>query len=191
MAVMMTGSVSLEEQVALLAKSMKMLATSVREKDEQITFMMNKITSLTEKDAATSGQSQNPNLHEEKENSAKAVKESQPKANEMVTPNQLKELIKEVIKDQVETIIQPSYTYAKPYSQRIDRLRMPTSYQPSKFQQFDGKENPFQHISHFEKTYNNAGTYDDLMVKQFVRFLKGNAFDLYTDLKLGTIDSWE
>ena len=44
MAMMMIGSVSLEEQVVFLAKSMKMLAASVREKDEQITFMMNKIT---------------------------------------------------------------------------------------------------------------------------------------------------
>ena len=72
--------------------------------------MMNKITSFIGKDVATSGQSQNPSLHEEEENSAKAVKESQPKANEMVTPNQLKELIKEAIKDQVESVIQPSYT---------------------------------------------------------------------------------
>ena len=38
---------------------------------------------------------------------------------------------------------------------------------------------------------NNAGTSDDLMVKQFVRFLKGNAFDWYTDLEPRTIDSWE
>ena len=87
MAVIMTGSVSLEEQVALLAKSMKMLAASVKEKDEQIAFMMNKITSLTGKDAATSEQSQNPSLHEKKENSAKAAKELQPKANEMAIPN--------------------------------------------------------------------------------------------------------
>ena len=41
------------------------------------------------------------------------------------------------------------------------------------------------------ETCNNAGTYDDLMVKHFVRSLKGNAFDLYTDLDPGTIDSWE
>ena len=59
----------------------------------------------------------------------------------MVIPNQLKELIKKAIKDQVESIIQPSYTYAKPYSQRIDRLGMPTSYQIPKFQQFDDKGN--------------------------------------------------
>ena len=116
MAVMMIGSISLEKQVAILAKSMEMLAASVKEKDEQIAFMMNKITLLNEKWATTSEQNQNPNLHEKEENSTKAAKESRPKANEMVTPNQLKELLKEAIKDQVESVIQPSYTYAKPYS---------------------------------------------------------------------------
>ena len=68
---------------------------------------------------------------------------------------------------------------------------MPSSYQPPKFQQFDGKGNPHQHIAHFVETCNNAGIYDDLMFKQFVRFLKGNAFDWYTDLEPKTIDSWE
>ena len=87
MAVMMTGSVTLEEQVALLAKSMEMLAASVREKDEQIVFMMNKITLLIGKDAATSKQSQNPSLHEKEIFFAKATKELQPKANVMVTLN--------------------------------------------------------------------------------------------------------
>uniref|UniRef100_A0A6N2M0I5 Ty3-gypsy retrotransposon protein n=1 Tax=Salix viminalis TaxID=40686 RepID=A0A6N2M0I5_SALVM len=52
---------------------------------------------------------------------------------------------------------------------------MPLSYQPPKFQQFDGKGNPRQHIAHFVETCNNAGTNGDLMVKQFVRSLKGNA----------------
>uniref|UniRef100_A0A6N2KT51 Retrotransposon gag domain-containing protein n=1 Tax=Salix viminalis TaxID=40686 RepID=A0A6N2KT51_SALVM len=38
------------------------------------------------------------------------------------------------------------------------------SYQPPKFQQFDGKGNPRQHIAHFVETCNNAGTNGDLMV---------------------------
>jgi len=41
------------------------------------------------------------------------------------------------------------------------------------------------------KTCNNARTNGDLMVKQFVRSLKGNAFDWYTDLESGLIDTWE
>ena len=117
MTVMMTSSTSLEEQIALPTKSMKILAASIKEKDEQIAFMMNKIAMLTKKGSDTSEQNLNPNLHEEeKENSTKAVIESRPKPNEMVTPNQLKELIKEAIKNQMENVIQPSYTYTKLYS---------------------------------------------------------------------------
>ena len=56
---------------------------------------------------------------------------------------------------------------------------MPLGYQPPKFHQFDGKGDPKQHIAHFIETCNNAGTYDDLLVKQFVRSLKGLAFNWY------------
>ena len=41
------------------------------------------------------------------------------------------------------------------------------------------------------ETCNNAGTYGDYLVKQFVRSLKGNAFDWYTDLEPNSIHSWE
>ena len=107
-----------------------------------------------------------------------------------ISSNQLKELIKEAIKDQVGGGSQSSTTYAKTYTQRIDLMRIPQNYQPSKFQQFKGKGNPRQHAAHFVETCNNVGTYRDLMVKQFFRSLKGNAFDLYTNLAFGYIDSW-
>ncbi|KAL0420320.1 UNVERIFIED_CONTAM: hypothetical protein Slati_3054900 [Sesamum latifolium] len=54
---------------------------------------------------------------------------------------------------------------------------MPMGYQPPKFQQFDGKGNPKQHVAHFMETCNNAGTYGDHLVKQF-------------DLEAGSIDGW-
>ncbi|TYJ36488.1 hypothetical protein E1A91_A05G310000v1 [Gossypium mustelinum] len=54
-------------------------------------------------------------------------------------------------------------------------LRMSPNCQPSKFQQFDGKGNPRQHVAHFMETCNNVKTDGDLMVKQFVRTLKENA----------------
>ena len=81
--------------------------------------------------------------------------------------------------------------YAKPYTARIDNFKMPAGYEPPKFQQFEGKRNPKQHVAHFVETCNNAGTYGDYLVKQFVRSLKGNAFDWYTDLEPNSIDSWE
>ena len=64
-------------------------------------------------------------------------------------------------------------------------------YQPPKFQQFEGKGNPKQHVAHFIKTCNNAGTEDDHLVKQFIRSLKGNAFEWYIDLEPESIDSWD
>jgi len=44
---------------------------------------------------------------------------------------------------------------------RIDALRMPHGYQPPKFNQFDGKVNPKQHIGHFIGTCGNVGTEGD------------------------------
>jgi len=68
---------------------------------------------------------------------------------------------------------------------------MPYGYQPTKFNQFDGRGNPKQHVAHFIETCNNAGTGSDLLVKQLVGTLKGIVFDWYTDLLPEYIDSWE
>ncbi|CAL2246851.1 unnamed protein product [Prunus armeniaca] len=68
---------------------------------------------------------------------------------------------------------------------------MPTGYQPPKFQQFNGNGNSKHHIAYFVETCNNAGTEGDYLVKQFVRSLKGNAFDWYIDLEFESLDSWD
>ena len=68
---------------------------------------------------------------------------------------------------------------------------MSEGYQPPKFQQFDGKANPRQHVEHFIKTCNVDGTYGNYIVKEFVRSLRENAFDWYKDLEPNSIDSWE
>ncbi|KAL4596013.1 hypothetical protein ACB092_12G133300 [Castanea dentata] len=84
-----------------------------------------------------------------------------------------------------------SLIYSKPYTKCIDNMRMLNGYQPPKFLQFDGKGNPKQHVAHFVETCENAGTHGGLFVKQFVRSLKGNAFDWSTDLEPESINSWE
>ena len=81
--------------------------------------------------------------------------------------------------------------YSKPYTKRINNLRMPIGYQPPKFQSFDWKGNPKQHVAHFVETCNNAGIYGDLLVKHFVRSLRGNVFYWYIDLTPECIDSWD
>ena len=104
---------------------------------------------------------------------------------------QLQDMITNTIRPQYGGPSQSTLVCSKPYTKRIDNLRMPMGYQPPKFQSFDGKGNPKQHIAHFIETCNNAGTNGDLLVKQFVRFLRGNAFNWYIDLTPECIDSWD
>jgi len=54
------------------------------------------------------------------------------------------------------------------YTKTVDTLYMPSVFQPPKFQHFDRKGYPTQHMSLFIETYNNAGTDSDIMIKQFV-----------------------
>jgi len=100
-------------------------------------------------------------------------------------------LIANAVKTELGVGSQKSHLYTKPYTKRIDALRMNYGYQPPKFNQFNGRGNPKQHVAHFIETYNDAGTGGDLLVKQFVRTLKGIAFDWYTDLLPKSINSWE
>ncbi|KAH0684682.1 hypothetical protein KY289_022434 [Solanum tuberosum] len=95
----------------------------------------------------------------------------------MIPLDRLKEFIKGTIKDKYEVSTKSSHMYAKPYTARIENFKMPAGYQPPKFQQFEGKGNTKQHVAHFVETCNNARTYGDHLVKQFVRSLKENAFD--------------
>jgi len=82
-----------------------------------------------------------------------------------------------------------THLYKKRYTKRIDALHMRLGYQPPRFEQFDGTSNPKQQIAHSIKTCSNTGTKGDRLVKQFLRSLKGIAFDWYTDLAFEPIDS--
>ncbi|KAL0323628.1 UNVERIFIED_CONTAM: hypothetical protein Sangu_1982100 [Sesamum angustifolium] len=84
------------------------------------------------------------------------------------------EFIEGIIRSKIEGNSKSSLTYSKPYTPKIDSLKIPMGYQPLKFQQFDGKGNPKQHVAHFVETCNNAGTYGDHLVKQSVRSQKGH-----------------
>ncbi|KAA0066076.1 ty3-gypsy retrotransposon protein [Cucumis melo var. makuwa] len=101
------------------------------------------------------------------------------------------EMIANSIKTQYGGPAQTFSLYSKPYTKRIDNLRMPNGYQPPKFQEFDGKGNPKQYVAHFSETCETSDTRVNLLVKKFVQTLKGNTFDWYTDLKSESIDSWQ
>ncbi|KAI5312254.1 hypothetical protein L3X38_041427 [Prunus dulcis] len=74
---------------------------------------------------------------------------------------QLQDMIMNTIRAQYGGPYQDTFIYSKPYTKRLDNLRMPMGYQPPKFMQFDGKGNPKQHVAYFIEMCNNAGTNDD------------------------------
>ncbi|KAK4395807.1 hypothetical protein Sango_1735000 [Sesamum angolense] len=79
----------------------------------------------------------------------KSAKELQISTDGLILVDQLKEFIEGTIRSKIEGSSRSSFTYSKPYTPRIDSLKMPMGYQPPKFQQFDGRGNPKQHVAHF------------------------------------------
>jgi len=69
-----------------------------------------------------------------------------------VSVKQFQSLILNDVKTQLEEGSNKANLYTEPYTKRIDLLHMPYGYQLPKFNQFDGKGNPKQHIAHFIET---------------------------------------
>ena len=126
MPVMMTNITSLEEQVSTIAQTLEELMKSMKERealrDAHITLLMDKMgnTSGLNREDESSKPKQTHN--DKPESSTKDLNFS---IEGSISLDQLKELIKEAIKDQVGGGSQASIAYAKPYTQRIDLLRMP------------------------------------------------------------------
>ena len=191
--VLTVGAISVEEKLAQMKETIARLTETAEEKDLQITALTNRLGARYEEG---DGSGIEKGADEEEEPPVEKPEEKQ----ELDQPaallgalsiQQLQEMIANTIKAQYEGSSYTSVLYSKPYSKRIDALRMPRGYQPPKFMQFDGKGNPKQHVAHFVETCNNAGTEGDHIAKQFVRSLKGNAFEWYTDIQPESINSWE
>ncbi|KAA0025352.1 ty3-gypsy retrotransposon protein [Cucumis melo var. makuwa] len=69
--------------------------------------------------------------------------------------------------------LQTSFMYSKSYTKGINNLRMSLGYQPPKFQQFDGKGNPKQHIAHFIETCETAESREDQLFRKDKKETKG------------------
>jgi len=131
MLVMTTETTSLEDQVVNLTKLINRLSTSLEEKDQEITKLMNKLESMNERDQISVIKAlQMDQLDVIEDSIIEAIRNIHGITDGFFT---LKELIKEAIMDQVESSVQPSYFYVKSYTQKINMLKMPLSYQPPKF----------------------------------------------------------
>ncbi|KAL9233228.1 hypothetical protein vseg_008252 [Gypsophila vaccaria] len=170
--VMTIGANNLEDQVQEMKRLLEQLRLDNEEKNKKIEDLQKEMEDLRKEDSSVRHAS---DVEDDEQSDDDKLP---PKDNAVAyTEKQLHELIANTIKSQLSEGSSSNLRYVKPYTKRIDVLRMPYGYQPPKFQQFDGKGNPKQHIAHFIETCNNAGTNGDLLVKQFVRSLKSTAFN--------------
>ncbi|KAM1812027.1 hypothetical protein ACFX12_028594 [Malus domestica] len=192
--VMTIGVTSIEEQLAQMNEAIARLTRTVEEKDLQIAALVNQLDAKPDVKVEPEVNPLKKENDEDKEPPVEKV-DVKPELDQAaalmgsLSIQQLQEMITNAIKAQYEGSTHTSMLYSKPYSKRIDALKMPMGYQPPKFMQFDGKGNPKQHVAHFVETCNNAGTERDYLAKQFVRSLKGNIFEWYTDLEPESINS--
>ncbi|KAL0416390.1 UNVERIFIED_CONTAM: hypothetical protein Slati_3470900 [Sesamum latifolium] len=169
---MVTNATTIEEQLASLTRAIEGLMKHVQEQDAQIAKLIHKAdnvdaTHILGKQVEARDEAAVSTKQHYAEND-KSAKDLQVSSDGLIPVDQLKEFIEGAIRSKIEGSSKSSLTYSKPYTPRIDSLKMPMGYQPPKFQQFDGKGNPKQHVAHFVETCNKAGTYGDHLVKQFV-----------------------
>ncbi|KAA0065983.1 ty3-gypsy retrotransposon protein [Cucumis melo var. makuwa] len=186
MSVMMTD-ITAEAVMAEMERKINFLMKVVEERDHEITALREQMQT---RETVESSQTSVVKATDKGKN---VVQENQPQQQSVsvasLSVQQLQNMITNSNRAQYGGPPQTSFMYSKSYTKRIDNLRMPLGYQPPKFQQFDGKGNPKQHIAHFVETCKNAGSRRDQLVRQFVRSLKGNVFEWYTDLEPEVIDS--
>ena len=147
----------MEEKMVEMEQKVILLIKVLEDKDLQIATLMNKlkVQDLGESSHGHKFTSAKDGEEREIENTPR---QEQSTSIASLLVQQLQDMITNTIRAQYGGSSTSSLTYSKPYTKRIDNIRMPNGYQPPKFLQFDGKGNPKQHIAHFVETCENAGT---------------------------------
>ncbi|KAM1411790.1 hypothetical protein ACFXTO_024622 [Malus domestica] len=164
--VMTIGVTSIEEQLAQMNEAIARLTRILEEKDLQITALVSRLEPQDDENPDPENDPLKIGDNEEDEplvekNDVKPEPDQAAALMGSLSIQQLQEMITNTIKTQYEGSSHTSLFYSKPYSKKIDALKMP------------------------------RGTEGDYLAKQFVRSLKGNAFEWYTDLEPESINSWE
>ena len=172
---MMTDTSTTKEKMVEMEQRVTLLTKALEEKDVKIATLTNKLE-LPDLGESSLGHEHPPNFTLKGE----STRVDKGKGGEgtsqhghstsmaSISVQQLQDMITNTIRAQYGGSFTSSLMYSKPYTKRIDNMRMPNRYQPPKFLQFDGKGNPKQHVAHFVETCENAGTQGGLFVKQFI-----------------------
>ncbi|KAI5317664.1 hypothetical protein L3X38_037371 [Prunus dulcis] len=109
-----------------------------------------------------------------------------------ISPNDIKVLIAEGIREFQLSIASPVQGYRKPFPSHYDAIPFSKGYQRPIFDKFDGISSlPHEHLAHFYSACGETSQSDALLVRQVVQSLKGSAFTWYTQLPPGSILTWD
>ncbi|KAL0352301.1 UNVERIFIED_CONTAM: hypothetical protein Scaly_1618800 [Sesamum calycinum] len=132
--VMVTNATIIEEQLASLTRAIEGLTKHVQEQDAQIARLINKVDNVD----ASHIMGKQVEAHDEVEAPTKQhyiekdkyANELQISSDGLIPMDQLKEFIEGTIRSNIEGSSKSSLTYSKPYTPRIDTLKMLMGYQP-------------------------------------------------------------
>ncbi|KAL0282669.1 UNVERIFIED_CONTAM: hypothetical protein Sangu_2938300 [Sesamum angustifolium] len=135
--IMVTNTTTIEEQLASLTRAIEGLTKYVQKQDAQIARLINKADNVD----VSQIMGKQVEAHDKVEASAKQhytekdkyVKELQISSDGLIPVDQLKEFIEGTIRSKIEGSSKSFLTYSKPYTSRIDSLKLPMGYQPPKF----------------------------------------------------------
>ncbi|KAM1162186.1 hypothetical protein ACFX1Q_001999 [Malus domestica] len=136
--VMTIGVTSIEEQLAQMNEAIARLTRTVEEKDLQIAALVNRLEAQDDDKPDPDDDPLKGRAGGDEEPPVKKI-DGKPEPDQAaalmgsLSIQQLQEMITNIIKAQYEGSSHTSLFYSKPYSKKIDALRMPRGYQPPKF----------------------------------------------------------
>jgi len=141
MPIMMTGAANLEEQLASIKATLDRLSKESAEKEAQIKCQNDQIAELTKRlekkfsEASNKGSGaedsgKESHHSEDSDNNRKSKKGC---SLGSMSVEQIQSLVANAVKVQLGGGSHKTTLYTKPYTKRIDALRMPHGYQPPKF----------------------------------------------------------
>jgi len=190
MQVMMTGTSNTEE-LPLMREMMQDLRREmdqkIAEKDAQIALLSAQL-----KEKAIVGEQDKGKAHEFAAHEQERKEEKGESSSNSISPNDIKALIAEGIREFQMSMTPPVLGYLKPYPSHYDAIPFPKGYQRPIFDKFDGiSSSPHEHLAHFYSACGETSQLDAFLVRQFVQSLKGSAFTWYTQLPPGSILTWD
>jgi hypothetical protein len=82
--------------------------------------------------------------------------------------------------------------YQKPYPEYFDAIPFPRGFRIPDFMKFNGDDTKttYEHVGQFLVQVNDVGITDVHKIWVFPLSLSGNAFNRFTSLALGSVDTW-